>query len=101
MTETEQTSKLIEHLLKIVEAITLELKDHKLIMSANDKNLALVDQRLQIAENMLARVEKMQSNERIEAASRVGGEKIKWAIIAFIGGGLLTVIFKLLAGHIA
>ena len=51
-------------------------------MSANDKTLALVDQRLRIAESMLDRVEKMQSAERVTAAGRVGGEKIKWAIIS-------------------
>lgn len=101
MTEDDKTNKLIEHLLKIVEAITMELKDHKHLLSSNDKTLALVDQRLKIAESILERVEKMQRHERVESASRVGSEKIKWAILSFVGGGALMILLRTISSHVS
>jgi hypothetical protein len=95
----------MEHILVIVESITLELKEHKRFISGNDKHIALVDQRLKIAESILNDIKKLQDNDRIESAGRNGGDRVKWAIIGIIGSsaiiGTITLIFNLVEkiGH--
>ena len=101
MNNEDPLNRLIEHVLSIVESITIELKDQKQLSTDNDKRLALIDQRLAAAERILTRIEKVHNDDRFNNAKKDGGDIVRWAIIGFIGftalGLIVTAAFNVLA----
>ena len=101
MNNEDPLNRLVEHVLSIVESITIELKDQKQLSTDNDKRLALIDQRLAAAERILTRIEKVHNDDRLNNAKKDGGDIVRWAIIGFIGstalGLIVTAAFNVLA----
>lgn len=101
MNNEDPLERLIEHVLTIVESITIELKDQKKLSTDNDKRIALIDQRLSAAERILTRIEKIHNDDRFNKAKKDGSDTVRWAIIGFIGltalGLIVTDAFNVLA----
>lgn len=92
----ENETRLIEHLVSIVEMVTQEVKELKNAVNATDKDLALIDQRLKYAEELVERIRKLQNEERLTLAKQTGGDVVKWGMLGVLATGSVGVVFKLI-----